>query len=147
MLSDERIKVDDRPILRQDWRSWGCSLVLTVVLLLCAIATGALAQEAPDAAAMGQAGRAGSHLSCAPILGDQERRVSAIYLDLEIQLPSERIGDIQLPRGRNAFIELSPERMQKQQWFGVDSDLLDVGCSLVPGALTLILESASGEGC
>ena len=144
MLSVERTGMDGRPIASCRGRLRGCRLLITGVFSLCAIGSGALAGQADVAEAMGWAGFDAPRLSppCAPLVADEER-VTAIYLDLGISL---LLGHDSL------------RRISKQRWICSDSDLLGVGgsqassasfiidlISLDPSALTLTLESGSGE--
>ena len=133
-----QLEVDDRPALGRRTSSWTCSLALASALSLCIVTTGALAKKAPNSTAMGSREWVGLPVReplCAPSSDDEP--VSAIYLDL----------DIQLPAGPSSLIELSATRVRKQQWFDASSNQSDVICPLNPAELTLILESSSGVDC
>ena len=68
-----------------------------------------------------------------------DERVSAIYLDLDVQL--------QLPARPGPRVERPAPRVRRQQWFDASSDQSDVVCPLDPTESTLIRQSSSRVGC
>ncbi len=135
---DRQMEVDDRPAWSRCASSWTCSLALAGALSLSTVTTGALAQEAPNSTTM-RSPEPGELPLLEPLCipRSDDGHVSAIYLDL----------DVQLPAGPGSLIEQSATRVRRQQWFDASSDQSDVVCPLNPVELTLILESLSRAGC
>ncbi len=132
---DRRQQPDDLSLPGWRWRPWSCGRLLTGLLWLCAFGSGAQAEPRDVSGAVGPVLAASPSRRPCPSLSSDEERVSAIYLDLDTAL---RVG------GDPAL------RVGRQRWFCADSGVWapSAGIDLVstdPSALTLLLESESGE--